>query len=238
MPNVESNTKCNIKESAWRIYIFLWSPMKFLLYLHDYSIREVVKVCFFRDILSDEFVGILNSTCSRYGKSNLATVCAVGLALRPCFSFSINSKLVERSVRVTMAWPYESTMVSISQFSNLVPSASLGRSCMLVRFAWRYGCLPCGVLPRFARETSLRQCPFVQCSTTESPTCGDYPLVRACAHPILTWALHHTYSLLELLLRFTSRDTVDGDTPNSEAIFHLLHQGKSHTFAFRLVVCT
>lgn len=32
------------------------------------------------------------------------------------------------------------------------------------------------------------------------------------------WALHHTYSPSELLLRFTSRDTVDGDMSNSEAI--------------------
>lgn len=54
-------------------------------------------------------------TRALYGKSSLATVCAVGTALRPCLSFSISTKFVERSVRVTMACPYESTMVYISQ---------------------------------------------------------------------------------------------------------------------------
>lgn len=44
-------------------------------------------------------------------------------------------KLVERSVRVSMAWPYESTMVSISQSPKRLPSASAGRSWMPVRLA-------------------------------------------------------------------------------------------------------
>ena len=62
-----------------------------------------------------------------YGNSSLHTTRAVGKALRPCSSFSMNMKFVERSVSVRIACPYESTMVSISQFQKRVPSASAGR---------------------------------------------------------------------------------------------------------------
>ena len=74
-------------------------------------------------------------TNSLYGKSSLATTLAVGSAFRPHSSFSIIMKLVERSVSVTMACPNGSMIVSSSQSPKRLPSASAGRSCMLVRLA-------------------------------------------------------------------------------------------------------
>ena len=44
-----------------------------------------------------------------YGNSSLHTTRAVGKALRPCSSFSMSMKFVERSVSVRIACPYEST---------------------------------------------------------------------------------------------------------------------------------
>ena len=71
----------------------------------------------------------------RIRNSIRATVLAVGIAFLPSLSFSMRMKLVERSVSVTMACPKESTIVSISQSPNRLPSASLGRSWILVRLA-------------------------------------------------------------------------------------------------------
>ena len=71
---------------------------------------------------------VIVRTVSRYGNSSLATAIAVGIAFLPSLSFSMRMKFVERSVSVRMACPKESTMVSISQSPNLLPSASTGRS--------------------------------------------------------------------------------------------------------------
>ena len=47
---------------------------------------------------------------SLYGNSSLHTTRAVGKALRPCSSFSMSMKFVERSVSVRITCPYESPL--------------------------------------------------------------------------------------------------------------------------------
>lgn len=66
-----------------------------------------------------------------YAKSFLTTAFATGPAFLPCGSFSIITKFVRRSTRTRMAWP--STMRPISKSPKRLPSASAGRSCILVR---------------------------------------------------------------------------------------------------------
>lgn len=68
-----------------------------------------------------------------YAKSFLTTAFATGPAFLPCGSFSIITKFVRRSTRTRMAWPWPSTMRTISKSPKRLPSASAGRSCMLVR---------------------------------------------------------------------------------------------------------
>lgn len=68
-----------------------------------------------------------------YAKSFLTTAFATGPAFLPCGSFYIITKFVRRSTRTRMAWPWPSTMWSISKSPKRLPSASAGRSCMLVR---------------------------------------------------------------------------------------------------------
>lgn len=79
-------------------------------------------------------VVIVFSPFPLYGSSSLYTVFASGLAFFPCFNLSMSRKLVLRSIIVSMALLSLSTIRSISQSPNRLPSASFGRSCMLVRF--------------------------------------------------------------------------------------------------------
>lgn len=74
-------------------------------------------------------------TRALYGNNNQIAAFAVCRTFRSCLNFSMRMKLVECSVRVSMACPYASMMVSIFQFPKRLLSAYAGRSWTLVRLA-------------------------------------------------------------------------------------------------------
>lgn len=68
-------------------------------------------------------------TCFLYGSNSPTTT------LHPSSSLSTRMKFVKCSISVSIAWSYASTIVFISQSPKRLPSASAGRSWMLVQLA-------------------------------------------------------------------------------------------------------
>ena len=99
---------------------------------------------------------VIDLICSLNGLSRCITVRANSFAFFPLGSFLMNSMLVLRSISVTIApWLPLPTIVSISKSPKRLPSASCGRSLMLVRLGMDMRFPPTGL----ARCFSLcRQC--------------------------------------------------------------------------------
>ena len=77
---------------------------------------------------------VIDFTLPLNSASKCMTVLASSLAFLPLFSFLMNSILVLLSVSVTIAqFPSFPTIVSISKSPKRLPSASTGRSLMLIR---------------------------------------------------------------------------------------------------------